>query len=84
MLSKDKKYFALDRIIFECGDVIVHKALGYTAEIKSLHKRGSGLITVPNTPENKKVWGENLPKTFKALNIAKTFRKQLTNPTLEL
>jgi len=78
------KTFALNTLILTIGDVITHKSLGYTATIVSLHKRGSGIITVNDSPENKRVWGEKLPFTFKANNIARTFKKQLSNPKLEL
>lgn len=78
------KTLALDNLILNVGDIIVHKNLGYTATIKSLHKSGSGLITVEDSPQNKLVWGEKLPFTFKAINIAKHFKKQPINPTLEL
>lgn len=76
--------FALNTLILNVGDVITHKQLRYTATIKSLHKCGSGLITVEDTPENKTVWDRSLPFTFKAMNIASTFKKQLTNPKLDL
>lgn len=78
------KTFALNTLILTVGDTIVHTKLKYTATIITLHKRGSGLITVSDSPENRAVWGSNLPKTFKAQNIARTFKKQLTNPKLEL
>lgn len=85
MLSKDKKYMALDRIIFEQGETIVHKNLGYTAKIVKFYSRGNALIEIPDTPENRIVWKDcKLPMTFKAINIAKHFKHQLKQPILNL
>lgn len=77
------KTFALGSVIFNIGGIIEHRNLGYTAVIKKFYKHGNALIEIPNTPENKAIWeGCKLPKTFKAINIAKHFKHQIYNPTL--
>lgn len=77
------KTFALDSVIFNTGQTIIHKNLGYTAKILNLYKRGNALLEIPDTPENSRIWeGCKLPKTFKAINIAKHFKHQIYNPTL--
>lgn len=88
MLSKDKKYMALDRIIFEQGETIVHKNLGYTAKIVKFYSRGNALIEIPDTPENRQIW-QSLQHsqgayTIKATNIAKHFKHQLKQPILSI
>lgn len=70
------KTFALDNIIFKTGEVIVHKNLNYTAEIKELYKNGDAMVIVPMTAENSAFWTK-LPMTFRAKNIAKHFKKQV-------
>lgn len=85
MIKTTRKYIALDYVIFEVGQTIVHKNLGYTAVIKRTCRRGNAIIEIPDTVQNSLVWkGESLPKTFKAFNIARTFKHQLTNPILNL
>lgn len=77
--------FALNTVIFKTGGIIIHKNLGYTAKILNLYKRGNALIEIPNTPENSRIWeGCKLPKTFKAINIAKHFKHQVYAPTINL
>lgn len=73
--------FALSHIIFKTGDTIIHRNLGYTAKILKLYSRGNALIEIPITPDNIRIWNQ-IPKPFKALNIAKTFKKQVYAPTI--
>lgn len=85
MIKTTSKYIALDSIIFEVGQTIIHKNLGYSATIKKICRRGNAIIEIPDTPANSLIWkGVSLPKSFKALNIAKTFKHQLKQPILNL
>lgn len=85
MIKTTRKHIALDSIIFELGETIVHKNLGYTATIKRICRRGNAIIEIPDTHQNALIWGGNkLPMTFKALNIAKHFKHQLEQPILNL
>jgi hypothetical protein len=81
MLSKDKKYFALNTIIFEKGQTIQHKNLGYTAVIKRFLAHGNALIEIPNTPENQRIWAclkdSKGAYQIKATNLAKHFKHQI-------
>lgn len=81
MLTKDKKYLALNTLIFERGQTIVHCNLGYTAKIIKFYARGNALIEIPNTPENCLIW-QSLKDSkgayrIKATNIAKHFKHEI-------
>lgn len=83
MLSKDRKTYALDTVIFEVGGMIVHKRLGYTAKIVRLNKY-SAIIEIPPTLDNFLVWENVTPKQIKVTNIAKHFKHQLYAPKINL
>lgn len=75
------KTLELKYITLRVNDWMVHRELGYTAQIKKLYKSGKGDMLIPYTTENQAIWkGYELPKTIKANMIAKHFKQQIYEP----
>ena len=83
MLSKDRKTYALDSVIFKVGEIVVHKRMGYTGKIVRLNKY-SAIIEIAPTLDNFLIWENVTHKQIKVTNIAKHFKHEIYASTINL